>query len=66
MKLDVERIKQHLFKNKKYQYQLADELQISEAVLSKIIRGRIKPSQFMVEQIDRILKGQRKKNRELK
>ena len=55
MKIDGGKVKDYLLKTRKHQYELAAMLGVTEAFLSKVIRGRIKPSRLMIEQVHKIL-----------
>ena len=60
MKLDSVKIKEYLFRTRTHQYELAAKLGVSEAFLSKVIRGRVKPSEVLVERVNEILNDQYK------
>ena len=51
MKIDVAKIRTFLLRNNMYQYELAKKLSITESHLSKILRGREKPSKGLEERI---------------
>lgn len=54
--LDSARLKANLFKENIHQYELANQLGVTETYLSKVLRGRVKPSKELVAKISKTLK----------
>lgn len=54
MTFDKIKLKSFLAAKGEYQYRFAKELGITESQLSKIMRGRVQPSQELIKKIDRI------------
>jgi transcriptional regulator with XRE-family HTH domain len=57
MKLDRARLKASLARRDMYQYQLAGRLGVTETYLSKVLRGRTKPSAELLTKISRVLRS---------
>ena len=58
MELDRAKLKADLIRKDMHQYQLAQQLGVTEAYLSKILRGRTKPSKELVTKISKALHRQ--------
>ena len=54
--MDIMEVKRFLFKHKLYQYQLAAKLSVSEAFLSKVLRGRLKANREFCNRLKVALK----------
>lgn len=58
--MDGAKIKAYLAEHGVYQYQLADKLKVSETHLSKVLRGRAKPSKQLILNLQKILSEDKK------
>ena len=58
--MDCVKVIMLLKKNQIYQYQLAEQLGVTESYLSKVLRGREQPSPELVKKMEAISKKERK------
>ena len=61
--MNMTNIKMYLFKHNIHQYQLAMKLNITETHLSKVMRGRVKPSRQLSAKIEAVLGEKNEDNR---